>query len=232
MWLIRLARLATADRRDVRLTSTVVAKDNTIMTSFNNATGSSAQAAPKALRTSVTIVIAGSAPLELAQEGFPSPILSPTKLRSVPAGETEERLELPQGTVNAVGRSTSGRLDMNGAARSGEFAQAQVPGLNNALVPGVTRPDLASDHTTLTSAEPVPQPPFPPLATQASNLFQSVVAFVGDGCGIVDDEQYRRRLETCSTCDRRVGKRCSACGCWINVKARGRAFRCPIGRWK
>jgi hypothetical protein len=55
---------------------------------------------------------------------------------------------------------------------------------------------------------------------------------VGDGCGIVEDEQYRRRLEICSTCDRRAGKRCAACGCWINVKARGRAFRCPIGRWQ
>ncbi len=73
---------------------------------------------------------------------------------------------------------------------------------------------------------------FPPLATQASNLFQSVVAFVGDGCGMVDDAQYRQRLEICRTCDRRTGKRCTACGCWINVKAQGRVFRCPIGHWQ
>ena len=73
---------------------------------------------------------------------------------------------------------------------------------------------------------------FPPLTTQASNLFQAVVAFVGDGCGIVDDSQYRQRLEICRGCDRRAGKRCTACGCWIGVKARGRAFSCPIGRWQ
>ena len=80
-------------------------------------------------------------------------------------------------------------------------------------------------------AEPAPQQSLPPLATQASNLFQSVVAFVGDGCGIVDDAQYRTRLEICRTCDRLNGNRCVACGCFIHVKARGRIFRCPIGRW-
>ena len=85
------------------------------------------------------------------------------------------------------------------------------------------------------AAPPTPkhasQQPLPPLTTQASNLFQSVVAFVGDGCGIVDDATYRQRLEICRTCDRLSGDRCAACGCFINVKARGRIFSCPIGRW-
>jgi hypothetical protein len=75
-------------------------------------------------------------------------------------------------------------------------------------------------------------PAFPPLAVQAANAIQSVVAFVGDGCGVVDDGVYRQRLEVCRTCDRRNGNRCAACGCWINVKARGRVFRCPLGRWE
>lgn len=80
--------------------------------------------------------------------------------------------------------------------------------------------------------EPVPQQSFQPIATQASNLFESVVAFVGDGCGIVDDAQYHTRLEICRECDRRTENRCSACGCFIRVKARGRIFRCRIGRWE
>ena len=80
-------------------------------------------------------------------------------------------------------------------------------------------------------AEPVPAV-FPSLPTQAANLFQSVVAFIGDGCAVVDDAEYRRRLETCRTCDRRAGRRCTACGCWITVKARGRAFTCPLARWQ
>ena len=93
-------------------------------------------------------------------------------------------------------------------------------------------PDIAGNSATPVHATPVPQQSLPPLATQASNLFQAAVAFVGDGCGIVDDATYRQRLEICRTCDRCTGNRCAACGCWINVKARGRIFRCPIGRWE
>jgi hypothetical protein len=72
----------------------------------------------------------------------------------------------------------------------------------------------------------------PPLTAQATNLFQSVVAFVGDGCALVDDTEYCQRLQTCRACDRRKGKRCTACGCWIALKARGQAFACPLGRWE
>ena len=45
------------------------------------------------------------------------------------------------------------------------------------------------------------------LPPRQAHLFESVVAFVGDGCGIVDDEEYRRRIEICRTCDRRTGRR-------------------------
>ena len=75
------------------------------------------------------------------------------------------------------------------------------------------------------------EPGLPPLTAQAASLFQSVVAFVGDGCGIVDDQQYGQRWKSAKPATA-AGKRCAACGCWINVKARGRAFRCPIGRWR
>ena len=76
------------------------------------------------------------------------------------------------------------------------------------------------------------RPALPRVTTQAVNLFESVAAFVGDGCALVDDVEYRRRLTVCHACDRRTGRRCTECGCWIGVKARGRAFECPLGRWK
>jgi hypothetical protein len=82
------------------------------------------------------------------------------------------------------------------------------------------------------SREPPRQPAFPPLTTQAANLFSSVVSFIGDGCALVDDAEYRRRLMICHACDRRVGRRCAECACWIGVKARGRAFHCPLEQWK
>ncbi|MGA2259475.1 MAG: DUF6171 family protein [Thermoguttaceae bacterium] len=118
------------------------------------------------------------------------------------------------------------------AVRSRKFTPAQVPGLiNKTFLPGVAQPDLASGNAAPTSAEPASQPAFPSLASQASNLFQAAVAFVGDGCALVDDAEYRHSLEICRTCDQRVGERCTACGCWIKVKARGRAFTCPLERW-
>ena len=81
------------------------------------------------------------------------------------------------------------------------------------------------------TAVPAGQPAFPPLAEQAANLFRATVAFVGDGFAMVDDAEYRCRLDVCRTCDRRAGRRCTACGCWIGLKARGRVFACPLGRW-
>ena len=126
----------------------------------------------------------------------------------VMAGSSPAPAEAPQGTVN---------LD----------ASSHAP----ASSPQAPCADGRRGEPVFLPACPVPQPSFPPLTTQAANLFQSVVAFVGDGCALVDDAQYRQRLEVCRTCGRRNGKRCTACGCWINVKARGRAFACPLGRW-
>lgn len=71
----------------------------------------------------------------------------------------------------------------------------------------------------------------PPLGRQAWNLTRSLAAFVADGCRTVSERQYRRRLETCDGCDRRRGNRCLECGCRLSLKARGRAFACPLGKW-
>lgn len=71
----------------------------------------------------------------------------------------------------------------------------------------------------------------PPLRRQAWNLARSLAAFVADGCRTVDAEQYRQRLETCDTCEHRRNGRCMKCGCRLAIKARGRAFRCPIDKW-
>ena len=72
---------------------------------------------------------------------------------------------------------------------------------------------------------------FPSLAGQAWNLATSLAAFAADGCRTVDRAEYERRLAICDACDKRVGNRCSQCGCSLAIKARGRAFECPLGRW-
>ena len=76
-----------------------------------------------------------------------------------------------------------------------------------------------------------PQGRFPPLHRQAWNLARSLADFVADGCKTVSEEEYRMRLEICDRCDQRRGNRCLKCGCRLSLKARGRAFKCPLRKW-
>ena len=79
---------------------------------------------------------------------------------------------------------------------------------------------------------PAERPGRPPsLPRQAWNLARALAEFVADGCQTVDEAQYRLRLEICDACDARRGNRCLKCGCRLSLKARGRAFRCPLDKW-
>jgi len=75
-----------------------------------------------------------------------------------------------------------------------------------------------------------PQRP-PSLARQAWNLARSLTDFVVDGCKTVTQKQYEARLEICDGCDHRRNNRCMKCGCRLSLKAQGRAFTCPEGKW-
>lgn len=71
-----------------------------------------------------------------------------------------------------------------------------------------------------------------PNPTQrAWNLAASVKDFISDGCRTVLKEQFEERLKICDGCEFRNANSCTKCGCRLNLKARGRAFRCPVDRW-
>ena len=72
---------------------------------------------------------------------------------------------------------------------------------------------------------------FPPLHRQAWNLARSLADFVADGLKTLSKEEYEARLKICDACDQRRGNRCLVCGCRLSLKARGRAFQCPLGKW-
>ena len=55
--------------------------------------------------------------------------------------------------------------------------------------------------------------------------------FVADGLKTVSKQEYEARLKICDACDQRRGNRCLVCGCRLSLKARGRAFQCPLGKW-
>ena len=71
----------------------------------------------------------------------------------------------------------------------------------------------------------------PSLVTMAWNFAVAVRDFVADGCTTVSNEVYEHRLEICDECDQRVGHSCKKCGCQLALKARGRAFECPLSKW-
>ena len=75
------------------------------------------------------------------------------------------------------------------------------------------------------------QQKFPSLRKQAWNLTKSLAAFVSDGMKTVSKQEYEQRLEICDTCEKRQGNRCLECGCNLSVKAKGRAFQCPLDKW-
>lgn len=74
--------------------------------------------------------------------------------------------------------------------------------------------------------------PGPPMwLDKAWNLAGALSAFVADGLRTVDESQYEARLQICNACPQRRHDTCTRCGCRLSLKARGRAFVCPLGKW-
>jgi hypothetical protein len=69
---------------------------------------------------------------------------------------------------------------------------------------------------------------FPPLVTQAQNLFRSARGFVRSGFKLASKLERARRLEICRVCPKYVGNRCSVCGCASAAKTWVASDRCPL----
>ena len=42
---------------------------------------------------------------------------------------------------------------------------------------------------------------------------------------------YEKRLSTCTECERLYDGMCSACGCYVELRAAGKDNCCPYGKW-
>lgn len=73
----------------------------------------------------------------------------------------------------------------------------------------------------------------PPRTALAWNLAKSLKEFGADKCKTVSHAEYARRLTICAACELRhpTLNRCKLCGCMLSLKAKGRVWKCPIGRW-
>lgn len=93
--------------------------------------------------------------------------------------------------------------------------------------PGQRMPDLDN---------PKAPKELPPLRDQAISFIKAFAEWAGDCFRCVGQEEFDRRVEICMACPddlfiRRRG-RCRECGCWGNLKARGRVWMCPKGHWE
>lgn len=71
----------------------------------------------------------------------------------------------------------------------------------------------------------------PSKTQQFFNLIGSLKDFV-ENPSFVNKDEYKQRLDICGTCDFYDGKnRCKKCGCFLAIKAKGRAFHCPEKKW-
>lgn len=48
---------------------------------------------------------------------------------------------------------------------------------------------------------------------------------------LAQDDIIKKRITTCNSCDRKMGARCTKCGCYISLKTAVAAATCPIGKW-
>tara|TARA_R110000744_G_scaffold115465_2_gene216072 strand:- start:292 stop:531 length:240 start_codon:yes stop_codon:yes gene_type:complete len=67
-----------------------------------------------------------------------------------------------------------------------------------------------------------------------SNFSSEVYKYVKEGRPNVNEDEYKERIETCSTCEHLNQQKatCKMCGCYMPVKATWATSNCPKGKWK
>lgn len=82
-----------------------------------------------------------------------------------------------------------------------------------------------------------PDPQFPPLAQQLATAAGAVIRlgiqWLTGGPLLVSPEKLDSRLAICQPCEKWSGSRCTACGCFGQLKARleSETGQCPLGKW-
>jgi len=75
------------------------------------------------------------------------------------------------------------------------------------------------------------QAQMPSAISMANNLGKSMVEWSASGFKMCEEEELKRRIELCNSCEHLINKRCLKCGCYIEVKTRLATSKCPIAKW-
>jgi len=82
--------------------------------------------------------------------------------------------------------------------------------------------------------QPEEEKSYPSIMEQAGNLLHESVEFAKSGFQTVNEDEFHRRIDICRACpafDAGQG-RCKECGCFMKVKAKMEAAKCPLNKWE
>lgn len=113
------------------------------------------------------------------------------------------------------------------------------------VLPPLFNGELAKAHLIPQGSpawELTPDGPYRPAAPKAGEVFarwrramlRFVAAAIRGQASYLRGFAYRRRLALCRACPKRIGNRCSLCGCVLRgplAKARMSTEQCPRGKW-
>jgi len=85
----------------------------------------------------------------------------------------------------------------------------------------------------LKSQEEAAKVAFPSRWQMLKNLMGSMGDLVTQGTDMRSPEEVERVLKICAECPyfREKGPRCAHCGCFLLVKVKATALKCPIDKW-
>ena len=74
----------------------------------------------------------------------------------------------------------------------------------------------------------------PSALTMIKNFSKELTGYVAKGMPNVSSEDYQERIDTCFNCEHFLEKlkRCGACGCLVEHKAKWKTTNCPKNKWK
>lgn len=89
----------------------------------------------------------------------------------------------------------------------------------------------AVQHVVPTDPPSGKQEPMPSYGSMFKELSDSIHHIVRSGIAVCSVEKHETRYAICLTCEFLHAGRCSKCGCFMKLKAKFEAMKCPEQKW-
>lgn len=65
----------------------------------------------------------------------------------------------------------------------------------------------------------------------SETLINALRVYRDRGAVIAQESKQETRINICISCTELIDGKCNKCGCYMNIKVRLEAAKCPIGKW-